>query len=522
MTGKSFLLFLLPAAVLLGGQGDAARILGFFPVPGKSHMIVFSALTRALAERGHELVVVSTFPLKDPPPNYTDVNLWDTLKHIYEEMTNENLYEFANMPNIVVPFFYWMEGVNVIDLVLHDPNVTEVINDKKGFDLILAEDFMSDATFGLSHHFKAPLVLISSMGGFHMSNYAVGNEAPASYVPNAMLTYGSKMTFCERLVNTLFQWYWDIGSEFYYFPMAERLKNEIFPGAPSIHKLRRSASLVLLNNHFSLNYPRPLVPNLIEVGGMHVKPPSKPLPKDIQEWLDGAKDGAIYFSMGSNLKGTLFPEEQRKALVQAFADLPQRILWKWETDSIPDQPKNVKVATWMPQQEILAHPNVKLFITHGGLLGAQEAMYHGIPLIGIPVFGDQHLNVKRAEQSGYGLKLDLNDINKRNVLFAIHQALHDNKISVEAKRRSKVFHDQPETPLERAIFWVEYVLRHKGAPHLRSASLDLHWTQVALLDVYAVIILFIFISLFIPYFLVKKICCKSKANNSVQSKKKKQ
>jgi glucuronosyltransferase len=49
--------------------------------------------------------------------------------------------------------------------------------------------------------------------------------------------------------------------------------------------------------------------------------------------------------------------------------------------------------------------------------------------------------------------------------------------------------DQPLTPLEQAVYWTEYVIRHKGAHHLRSAVLDLAWYQYFLLDVIAVLAL---------------------------------
>ncbi|XP_059470072.1 UDP-glucosyltransferase 2-like [Neocloeon triangulifer] len=499
---------------------DGARILAFLPLPGKSHSIVFTSLTQALAAKGHQLVVVSAFPLAKPPANYTDINLWESMKPFLEAEFDASIYEYADEKVITIPFRYLRDFQIYGEIALRDPQVANLLKDTEGFDLVIAEDFMTDATFGFAYHFKAPLVLISSMGGFYWTNHAVGNPVPTSYVTNSVLPFTSKMTFWERLVNTAFSLYWDLGSEILYFPKQEKLKDEIFgPGVPSVKELRKSASLVLVNNHYSFNYPRPLVPAFVEVGGMHVKPATKPLPKDIKEWLDGAKDGAIYFTMGSIMNCSLFPETQRKALVEAFAELPQRVLWKWETESIPGQPKNVKVASWMPQQEILAHHNVKLFITHGGLLGAQEAMYHGVPIIGIPVFGDQKLNVNRAVNSGYGLRLDLFNITKDSALRAIKKALTDKRISEEAKRRSKVFHDQPKGPLERAVFWIEYVIRHNGAHHLRSAALDLSCMQLALLDVYAFILVIFAITLAIPVLICKKLCCKSK-RNSIKDKSK--
>jgi glucuronosyltransferase len=52
---------------------------------------------------------------------------------------------------------------------------------------------------------------------------------------------------------------------------------------------------------------------------------------------------------------------------------------------------------------------------------------------------------------------------------------------------SRIYRDQPLTPLEQAVYWTEYVIRQKGAPHLRSAVLDLAWYQYLMLDIIAVL-----------------------------------
>ena len=123
---------------------------------------------------------------------------------------------------------------------------------------------------------------------------------------------------------------------------------------PSIHELDSLASLILINQHFSLNYPRPLLPSIIEVGGMHVSREIKPLDKDFKDFIDGAKEGVIYFSMGSNLRSDQMAPEKIFAFAEAFAELPQRVIWKWNADTFPGEvPKNLKLAQWMPQQEIL-------------------------------------------------------------------------------------------------------------------------------------------------------------------------
>jgi glucuronosyltransferase len=72
---------------------------------------------------------------------------------------------------------------------------------------------------------------------------------------------------------------------------------------------------------------------------------------------------------------------------------------------------------------------VKIFITHGGLLSAQEAAYHGKTLIGIPIFGDQMLNMKSAQLGGYAVLLDFNNITKASVKWAINEALSNKRYS---------------------------------------------------------------------------------------------
>lgn len=92
--------------------------------------------------------------------------------------------------------------------------------------------------------------------------------------------------------------------------------------------------LVLLNNHFSLNLPRPLLPNAIEVGGLHINRGRTTLPEDLQKILDKAQDrGVIYFSLGSNIQCKTLPEEKRKALIGVFKRLPHLVLWKWEDEN---------------------------------------------------------------------------------------------------------------------------------------------------------------------------------------------
>ncbi|KDQ65273.1 UDP-glucuronosyltransferase 2B23, partial [Zootermopsis nevadensis] len=147
--------------------------------------------------------------------------------------------------------------------------------------------------------------------------------------------------------------------------------------------------------------------------------------KDLQEFLDGAAKGAVYFSLGSNVRSETMSPEKRRVFLSAFADVPQRVLWKWEANDTSDVPDNVKLAKWLPQQDVLAHPNVRLFITQGGLQSFQEATYYAVPLIGIPFIADQQHNVRKMVDAGVGLQLDYATLSKDGLVTATRKVLHD-------------------------------------------------------------------------------------------------
>jgi hypothetical protein len=169
---------------------------------------------------------------------------------------------------------------------------------------------------------------------------------------------------------------------------------------------------------------------------------------------------------------------------------------------------------------LTAHPKVKLFMTHGGLLSTQEAIYTGVPIVGIPIFGDQRMNVLRAVKGGYGVMLSIKNITRSSILKAIEAGLHDERflfyyyhgkkkhrkyfrIMLEVRIRQQVFLDQPQTPLDRAVYWTEYIIRHSGALHIRSAALDLTWYQVKLLDVYFFLTVLVICTLSIVTIIIK-------------------
>lgn len=159
---------------------------------------------------------------------------------------------------------------------------------------------------------------------------------------------------------------------------------------PTVETLQKSIVLTLTNTHFSIEKLEPLPPNVISVGGLQIEEP-QPLETDILEFVESSKNGVVLFSLGTIVKSSFMDETRKHAFIEAFRQLPNyNFIWKYESDLNISLPKNVKIVSWVRQNDILANPKTKAFISHCGLLGTHEAVWYGIPVIGIPFFSDQY------------------------------------------------------------------------------------------------------------------------------------
>ena len=59
-------------------------------------------------------------------------------------------------------------------------------------------------------------------------------------------------------------------------------------------------------------------------------------------------------------------------------------------------------------------------------------------------------------------------------------------------RWSSIFKANPQLPMERAVFWIEHVLKY-GGDYLRTSRTELYFWQVYSLDVYAFFLLIIYL-----------------------------
>ncbi|XP_017761425.1 PREDICTED: UDP-glucuronosyltransferase 2C1-like [Eufriesea mexicana] len=483
------LLFVLTVTSFALLSANGARILSLFPHQAKSHYVVFEPLLKKLSEKGHQVVSVTHFPQKKPLANFTDVNITNSLPSLVGTkvfMSAARISKWARLKGLL------NFGVPTCDPVLNHPALKKILQSKEKFDVFIVELFASDCFLGIAHALDIPIVIgaISSVN-LPWSNDILRNPENPSYVPNWFSDRTDQMDLFERSVNFLDFFFNRLA--FRYLsdkPSHEVAKIHFGVDLPDFDAIRSRISLILTNAHPAVSTPRPLAAGLKQLGGIHI-PSSGPaaLPKDLEDFLDSqGKNGVIYFSLGSQIDPSTMPKQALAAFYRAFEQVPQQILWKCSGGKMPTLPKNVKCIEWAPQLSILCHPNVRLFITHGGMLGSQEAVYCGVPILGIPLFGDQHLNMAYFVKKGLAVKLDYRQLSYEPVSNALNELLVNKSYIDMARKVSAEFRDRLVPPLEEGVYWVEYLIRH-GANSLKTAATDLTWYQYLLLDVIFIIII---------------------------------
>lgn len=255
----------------------SARILGVVPTPSYSHQVAFYPLWKELSLRGHEVILLTTNPIKDPSlKNLTEIDL----NFMYEEWTDMDLNILGELN--IFGVFHWMNEVGkvIIDKELAHPEVQKILkNEKEQFDIVLVEPVFPGMIF-FAERFKCPLIQILSLDAPSEYYYMYGNPVHPVLNPDFMLPFYGELTFMERLISTAYVSFSLYYNRYKFFPTQEAAAKKHFgENYPNAEAILSNASLMFVNTDSVLHSVRPLLPNVIQIGGgTHVSAP-KPLPK---------------------------------------------------------------------------------------------------------------------------------------------------------------------------------------------------------------------------------------------------
>ncbi|KAI7808243.1 UDP glucuronosyltransferase 1 family polypeptide a3 [Triplophysa rosa] len=523
--------------LFLFGSAEAGKLL-VVPSDG-SHWLGMKPIVEELGRRGNQVVVVIPEASLSMGPSEHTTTLTYPVPYTKAELEGNIAEELdtilsIDMTSDLAKFQGFLFSLNILqtltvrstesllfneDLIkkLKDFNFDAILTDPfepMGFDALLTDPFLPCGTI-IAHKFSLPTVYFLRGIPCRLDEAAAKCPSPPSFVPRFFTGYSDKMSFAQRINNmilttvepflcqTMFAIFDELGSRY--------LKKDT-----TYKELLSHGAIWLLRYDFTFEYPKPIMPNIVQIGGINCAK-RDPLSKELEEFVNGSGEhGFVVFTLGSMV--SQLPEAKARVFFEAFKQIPQRVLWRYTGPVPEDAPKNVKLMKWLPQNDLLGHPKVKAFITHGGSHGIYEGICNGVPMVMLPLFGDQGDNAQRLVSRGVAESLSIYDLSTEKLLVALKKVITDKSYKEKMTKLSAVHRDRPIEPLDLAVFWTEFVMRHKGAEHLRPAAHELNWIQYHSLDVIGFLLLILVTVIFVTV----KSCmfCFRKCFRKTQKKKK--
>lgn len=252
------------------GCAECYRILGVFPHPGKSHFDVFKPVLKELSVRGHSVTVISHFPLEKEQRNYIDVSLKGTVDLLIDVIPLTAFHGWKIERHAEVTHINHFGRLSC-EAGLKSKALQNFLKKEEKYDLILIEMFNTHCFGGLIKKFGAPFIGVKSHALMPWSNQWFGNPSNPSYIPVIFSDFSDQMSFLQRVENTVMLVFNTLYYNLIITPESSAFSKKYLGDKLSISdRIMYNASLVLVNSHYSFNRPKPLVPNVIEVGGIHV------------------------------------------------------------------------------------------------------------------------------------------------------------------------------------------------------------------------------------------------------------
>lgn len=488
--------------ITLASSALAGKIL-VFPVDG-SHWVNMKLLIEDLHHGGHEVTVVrttSSWYVEKDSPHYRSITV--TLPEAISIEDQDFFVSFLNKMLKIQkakgsPFalmqFYWemltglsklhKQASQLVVEMFEDPVLMQQLYEAR-YDVALIDPGLPAGVL-VAHKLGLPTVFNVRWITSGEAHFFVA-PSPPSYVPAAGSSLPNHMSFIERVQNMLYYGLNKFIDGFIVSPVYDELAARYFDPDTNFQALLHRTDIWLIRSDFVFEFPRPTMPNIVHIGGFQCKP-SKPLPADLEEFVEGSGEhGVIVMSLGTLVKG--LPTEISSEIAAGFARLPQRVIWRYLGERPDNLGNNTLLVKWLPQNDLLGHPKTRAFVAHGGTNGVYESIFHGVPIVGLPLLFDQFENLLRLEVRGAAKVLDVTKLDSQSFYTAVQDVLHRPSYKDNMKRLSRIHLDKPMHPRDSAVYWIEFVMRHKGAAHLRTESYKMPWYSYYSVDVVAFLLL---------------------------------
>ncbi|XP_005100238.2 UDP-glucuronosyltransferase 1A5-like [Aplysia californica] len=259
---------------------------------------------------------------------------------------------------------------------------------------------------------------------------------------------------------------------------SDKLVARFAPHRPRIstREIMSQAEIFILESDPIMDFARPQLPNTKFVGSTAGNPP-KELKQPFKSFMEKSVNGVVVVTFGSSILEV--PDYISSKMVSAFLKLKQNVVWRVKLQS-PD-PGEILTSSWVPQNDLLGHKNTKLFVSHCGMNGQYEGMYHAVPTLCLPFESDMPYNAQRGVAKGFGLRADIREVTDIQLLALMRKMLEYKK---NVQKALNLYKELYKLPVNETAFWLDHVMKYDGA-YMRSAGQNMPMYQFLALDVLA-------------------------------------
>ncbi|KAI1712880.1 UDP-glucoronosyl and UDP-glucosyl transferase domain-containing protein [Ditylenchus destructor] len=514
----------------------AHKLLIFSFTSSKSHMLSNGRIADALAQAGHNVTLLSLeflIPTDEfPTTKYAKVirmgSVDQDLLSVSASKKGEALEAVFKPRSLWGNYNAYKAYMSAISST-YDKTLTK---EKALIESLRAENF--DAIF-VEHLYPFGTALAQALGirtHFLINTCPLveriadifGIPLPMGYVPVVLdLDFSDHMTFWQRAENSFQYW---ITSRLYrdlVDKTTDSFRKHWDPNFMDvIEYMRSSTPLIFVAVSELMDFPRPIMHNVVYVGGLGMKNASHTSTADLSEpfateMTKGVK-GVVFVSFGSNVNTAYLPDTIRRNLIDGLAAISDsyHVILKLEKEdtagiSYAKSKPNIFVTSWAPQAQILQHPRLKIFFTHGGYNSLLEVAQSGKPVLLMPFMYDQTRNAMMVQRNGWGHMFDRTSLMNgwTQLEKDLRMVLEDPKFEKGAKRIQNLLATKPFSADEIFLRNVQFVLENNGTlPELQAAAFQLSFIQQFNLDIILLGIL-VLIFLFCAIVSITLICWKS-------------
>ena len=439
--------FLIFLSVYLVKQARCGHIVGFASLGYVSHHRILWKLGKELQTRGHKYTHILPNFAKE---THDDVDIKIFNSSLTSKEIEDWFLSFASVGDFNKDIFVLYEVLTKIapergrilrrfceDFLKHESLISEL---KTSVDLVLC-DVANDCCFILADMLNATRVGVSTVGfggliGAYLFDYP---QAPVYTTLEAsiLLPSVSKFSFINRLkgfVTYVFIWHalghsrkedlWEKNGK----------ANSKFTNAAVA---RRVHGIALIPHDFALEQSRPLGANIKVIGALSPEP-ARRLPEHLDKYM---KENKVVVIVSFCTFFSHYPTGLAQTIADELANVSAAVLWKYSGTMPKNLSKNIKIIPWFPKNEfsfndILGHSSTKVFVTHGGSNGFQESVYHGVPMVVIPMAGDQPRQANLVQYKELGVAVEWKSINTNDKVLqnAINKVLNNQVYEENTKR----------------------------------------------------------------------------------------